>query len=280
MKGKGKWQMALSLLTNIGSVTASNALTNNQAALNQSIAQLSSGKRIVTAADDPGGLSIAIETQGLLGSLQQATANTQNAQSYLQTADGALSNIGNLIQSAQQLATEASDGSFNSTQLTSLDGQYQAILSSINQIANGSKFNGIGLFSGSAVTFQVGATNTANDQLAVTIAKTDTTTLAINGTDLTSQANAQTALGKVTTALATVAGSRAGVGAAEQQLTAISSNLQSTEQNLTSALSSIQDANIAQTYATFTKQSVLQQAGVQVLKQADQSPSQLLALFQ
>jgi len=272
--------MALSLITNIGSLQASNALTNNQTQLNQSIAQLSSGKRIVSASDDPGGLTIAMETQGLLGALNQASSNVANAQSFLQTADGALSNIGNLLQTAQQLATEAADGSYNSTQLTSIDSQYQAILTSINQIANGSSFNGISLFTGSAVTFQVGATNTANDQLSVTLAKADTTTLAINGTSLTSQGNAQAALTKVTTALATVAGDRDTVGSSEQSLSAVSSNLQSTEQNLSSALSTIQDANVAQTYAKFTKESVLQQAGVQVLRQADQTPSQLVALFQ
>jgi len=272
--------MSLSLVTNIGALTASNALTNNQMVLQQSISQLSSGKRIVNASDDPAGLSIAMETSGLLGSLGQASSNVNNAQSYLQTADGGLANIGNLLQTAQQLATEAADGSYNNTQLTAIDGQYQGVLNSINQIANGSQFNGISLFSGNAVTFQVGATNTANDQLTVTVNKADTTTLAINGTSLTSQANAQAALTAVTTALGTIAGDRGSLGASEQQLTAIGQNLQSTSANLTSALSNIQDANIAQTYATFSKQTVLQQAGVQVLKQADQTPQQLLALFQ
>ena len=279
-EGKGEIGMALSLITNIGSLIASNALTDNQNALNTSIAQLSTGKRIVSAATDPGGLSIATETSGLLGALNQASSNSTNAQAFLQTADGALSNIGNLLQTAQQLATEAADGSYNGSQLTSIDSQYQAILTSINQIANGSQFNGISLFTGTPVTFQVGATNTANDQLAVTIAKADTTTLAVNGTSLTSQANAQAALTKVTTALATIAGDRATVGSSEQSLTAVSNNLQSTEQNLSAALSNVQDTNVAQTYATFTKESVLQQAGVQVLKQAEQTPSQLVALFQ
>ena len=272
--------MALSLITNIGALQASDALTNNQTAMNTSIAQLSTGKRIVSAATDPGGLSIATETQGLLGALNQASQNTSNAQSFLQTADGALSNIANLLQTAQQLATEAADGSYNSTQLTSINSQYTSILSSINQIANGAQFNGISLFSGAATTFQVGATNTANDQLTITIAKADTTTLAINGTNLTNQANAQATLTSITTALATVAGDRGNLGASEQQLTAIGQNLQSTTANLTSALSNIQDANVAQTYATYTQETVLQQAGVQVLKQADQTPSQLLALFQ
>jgi len=272
--------MALSIITNIGALEASNALTANQNSLNTSIAQLSSGKRIVTAADDPAGLAIAMETQGLIGALNQANSNSQNAQSFLQTADGALSNIGNLLQTAQQLATEASDGSFNGSQLTALDAQYQSILSSINQIANGSQFNGISLLSGTAVTFQVGATNTANDQLTVTLPTADTGTLAINGTSLTSQANAQAALTSVTAALATVAGDRGTVGAAEQQLTAISNNLTSTTQNLTSALSTIQDANIAQTFANFTQESVLQQVGVSVLKEADNTPAQLVQLFQ
>lgn len=279
-EGKGEQEMALSLITNVGSLIASNALTDNQNALNTSIAQLSTGKRIVTAATDPGGLSIATETQGLLGALNQASSNATNAQAFLQTADGALSNIGTQLQTAQQLATEAADGSYNSTQLASIDSQYQAILSSINQIANGASFNGISLLTGTSVTFQVGATNTANDQLSVTINKADTTTLAVNGTSLTSQANAQAALTKVTAALATIAGDRATVGSSEQSLTAVSNNLQSTEQNLTSALSNVQDTNVAQTYAAFTQQSVLQQAGVQVLKQAEQTPAQLVALFQ
>ena len=272
--------MALSLVTNIGSLIASNALTDNQNQLNTSISQLSTGDRIVTAVTDPGGLSIATETQGLLGALNQATSNATNAQAFLETADGALSNIATQLQTAQQLATEAADGSYNSTQLGSINSQYQAILSSINQIANGASFNGISLLTGTAVTFQVGATNTANDQLSVTINKADTATLAINSTSLTSQANAQAALTAVTTALATIAGDRATVGSSEQSLTAVSNNLQSTEQNLTAALSNIQDTNVAQTYATFTKESVLQQAGVQVLKQAEQTPSQLVALFQ
>lgn len=272
--------MALSLITNVGSLIASNALTDNQNGLNESIAQLSTGKRIVTAADDPGGLSIATETQGLLGALNQASSNATNAQAFLETADGALSNIANLLQTAEQLATEASDGSYNSTQLASIDSQYQSILSSINQIAAGASFNGISLLTGASVTFQVGATNSSNDQLSVTINKADTTTLAINGTDLTTQANAEAALTKVTAALATIAGDRATVGSSEESLNAVSSNLQSTEQNLTTALSNIQDANVAQTYAKFTQESVLQQAGVQVLKQAEQTPAQLVALFQ
>ena len=272
--------MSLSLITNIGSLTASDALTDNQHNLQQSIAQLSSGKRIVTAADDPAGLSIAMETQGLLGALGQASTNTSNAESYMSTADSALANIGDLLATAQQLATEASDGSYNNAQLTAIDGQYQGILSSINQIANGTQFNGVSLFSGNATTFQIGAANNANDQLNITINKADTTTLAINGTALTTQANAQAALTSITNALATVAGDRGSIGASEQQLSAIGQNLQSTEANLTQALSTIQDANIASTYATFTKETVLQQAGVQVLKQADQTPQQLLALFQ
>src|SRR5581483_4313094 len=98
--------MSLSIVTNIGSLMATNALTNNQNALNQTIAQLSSGKRINTAADDPAGLAIALQMSGLLGGLNQAQSNTANDSALMQTADGALSNIGNLLTTMQQLATE------------------------------------------------------------------------------------------------------------------------------------------------------------------------------
>jgi len=272
--------MSLSIVTNVASLIASDELTNNQTAINQTTAQLSSGKRIVNASDDPGDLVLATEEQGLLGAFGQAQNNTANATSFLQTADGALSNIANLLQTAQQLATEASDGSFSSGQLTALDGQYQAILKSVTQIVNGSTFNGTSLLTGASVTFQVGATNSANDQLTVALPSVSVSALLLTGTSLTSNGNAQTALGAVTTALATVAGARGSLGASEQQLSAISNNLQSTTQNLTSALSTIQDANIAQTYATFTQESVQQQIGVQVLRQADQTPTNLVALFQ
>ena len=272
--------MSLSVITNIGSLVASNELSNNQTALNETTAQLSSGKRIVNASDDPGDLVLATEEQGLIGALGKAQNNTANATLFLQTADGALSNIANLLQTAQQLATEASDGSFSSSQLTALNSQFQAILGSITQIVNGSTFNGTSLLQGASITFQVGATNSSNDQLTITLPKVDTTTLAINSSSLSTQTNAQSALAAVTAALATVAGARGSLGASEQQLSAISNNLQSTTQNLTSALSTIQDANIAQTYATYTQEQVLQQIGVQVLRQADSTPTQLVALFQ
>ena len=272
--------MSLSVITNVGSLLASDQLSNNQVGLNETIAQLSSGKRIVNASDDPAGLVLATEQQGLLGALGKAQSNTANATSFLQTADGALSNIGNLLQTAQQLATEASDGSFSSSQLTALNSQYQAILSSITQIVNGTNFNGQALLGGGSVTFQVGAGTTSNSQVTITLPSVSTTSLALNSTDLTSQVNAQAALGSITTALGTVAGDRGTLGASEQQLSAIFSNLQTTVQNLTTALSTIQDANVAQTFASFTKFSVLQQIGVQVLRQADASPNQLISLFQ
>ncbi len=125
--------MSLSVVTNVGSLVASNELTNNQTALNETIAQLSSGKRIVNAQDDPGDLVLATEEQGLIGAFGKAQSNTANATLFLQTADGALSNIANLLQTAQQLATEASDGSFSSSQLTALNSQFQAILNSVRR---------------------------------------------------------------------------------------------------------------------------------------------------
>src|SRR5690348_14887337 len=161
--------MSLSIITNIGALQATNGLTNNQNALNQSIAQLSSGKRINTAADDPAGLAIALQMSGLLGGLNQAQSNTANDSALMQTADGALSNIGNLLTTMQQLATEAADAPINSTQLGDLNSEYQTLFGQINSIAQGASFNGVSLLNGTTLTFQTGATNTSNSQVQVAL---------------------------------------------------------------------------------------------------------------
>jgi len=411
--------MSLSIITNTASQLAANSVANNQTSLNQSIAQLSSGKRIVTAADDPAGLAISTEINGLLGALNQSSTNAGNASGLLQTADGAMANIGNALTTMQQLANEAADGTINNTQRAALDSQYQALFGEINNIAQGAQFNGINLLQGGSVTFQVGANNDTNDQLTltmpsitaagllgvalpgagtalventnVTVTAPGANTLAVgttaasdaaaantvaataavgtidgelNGTppnsitltvtgvsgggtgtvgvnnitfvakdsngvtstpftitaantivknldgtgadflfgagntytagqqvtlvfgaagasgSLATQAAAQSQITQTTAALATLATDRGSVGASEQQLSTISANLQSQQQNLSSALSNLQDANVATTFATFTKQLVLQQAGISVLKQADNAPQQLLSLFQ
>jgi flagellin len=406
----------LSLITNIASQVASAALAQNQLAENLSIQQLSSGKRIVQASIDPAGLAVALEMSGLLGGLNQASINAQNANGMLQTADGALANVGNALTTMQQLANEAADGTINDTQRQALDSQFQALFNQINNIANSTQFNGNKLLQGGTVVFQVGATNSANDQLTVTLptitagnllgvslpasgtqlassgasknvaitvpsinntvtlgaaaassggaangvaaAATngqlsanapawvqiqvvqggslgsaggikvvvkdsagnssapvtvaganlaltnvdglgfdlalgssgdtynagDTITLAF-GTPggyatIANQTAAQSVIAQTNTALATLASYRGQIGASEQQLSTISSNLSSETQNLSAALSSIQDANIAQTYAAFTQQVVLSQASVAVLKQANSIPQQLATLFQ
>jgi flagellin len=413
--------MALSLITNIGSLIASNQLTQNQLGLNQSIAQLSSGKRIVSAANDPAGLAIASQTAGTVSQLTQASANDTNAQAFLQTADGALSNINNVLTTLQQVATEAADGSFSASQLADLQTQYASLYSQIDSIAQSAQFNGISLLSGGSRTFQVGSLNSGNNQQAVALptisaasllnsttpvsgvtlvagtnvsisaptgvaahvalgataassiglqnqaaaaatngklssnapSSLSLTVISVNngaatsgalGTDnitfqvsdstggggqvtlygaaaqlaisnvdnlgfdlkvgsaadvfhvgdqislnfgtaggtssVSTQANAQLAITATTTAIQTIATDRASIGASEQQLANTATNLTTYGQNLTQALSSIQDANVAQTFAKFTQESVLQQAGVQVLRQADQAPQQLLTLFQ
>src|SRR5216684_1055168 len=156
--------MALSLITNIGSLIASNQLTQNQLGLNQSIAQLSSGKRIVSASNDPAGLAIASQTSGTLSGLSQASANDANAQSFLQTADGALSNINNVLTTMQQVATEAADGSFSASQLADLQTQYSSLYSQIDSISQSAQFNGISLLSGGSRTFQIGSSNSSNNE--------------------------------------------------------------------------------------------------------------------
>src|SRR5579875_3826161 len=409
--------MALSLITNMGANIAANALANNQTEMNQTVSQLATGQRIVNAAIDPAGLAISLEMSGLLGSLNQDSTNAANAQGMLQTADGALANIGNALVTMQQIANESADGTVNNTQRQSLDAQFQQLYT---------EFNGISLLQGQQVTFQVGPSNSAQDQLVVSLPNvsaggllsfnvpstglklssdnyygvtftynnesgastggvspvvsygtgttlatgtanlaassgtsgvigpnspnwvmltvqsisssgtaettgslsSDTITFSITtangqnegtvtlssganwinnlggsgadfsistsssvtfavgqeilislGPNLMTQGSSQTQISSVSTALSTLAGYRGSIGAYEQQLSTISSNLQSESQNLTAALSNIQDANVATTFAQFTKQLVLEQSGVAVLKNAEQIPQQLAQLI-
>ncbi|MGH7838202.1 MAG: flagellin, partial [Candidatus Binataceae bacterium] len=112
---------------------------------------------------------MASQTSGTLSGVNQASQNDANAQSFLQTADGALANINNVLTTLQQVATEAADGSFSASQLADLQTQYASLYSQIDQIAQSAQFNGIALLNGGTKTFQVGSVNTGSQQQTVAL---------------------------------------------------------------------------------------------------------------
>ena len=142
--------MALTILNNISSLTAENALSSTQASLQKTLTQLSTGLKINSGADDAAGLSIANGMQANIAALTQSQQNASNGIGMLQTADGALSQVTSLLNRAVTLATEAASSTLNTsgTQATALDTEFQSILSTINTIGSTTNFNGQAVFTG------------------------------------------------------------------------------------------------------------------------------------
>src|SRR5579863_5445853 len=139
--------MSLTVLNNISSLTAENALSNTQASLQKTLTQLSTGMKINSGADDAAGLSIANGMQANIAALTQSQQNASNGIGMLQTADGALSQVTGLLNRAVTLATEASNSGLTSGQGTALNNEFQSILSEIDQIGQTTDFNGENVFS-------------------------------------------------------------------------------------------------------------------------------------
>ena len=180
--------MSLSILNNISSLTAENALSNTQASLQKTLTQLSTGLRINSGADDAAGLSIANGLQANIAALTQSQLNASNGIGMFQTADGALSQVTSLLNRAVTLATEASNSTLNTSgsQAKALDTEFQSILSTINTIGSNTQFNGQSVFSNSAISIAMSdGTSNGNMSVSQTIGTLDTGSLGLgNGTTL------------------------------------------------------------------------------------------------
>lgn len=270
----------LSILNSISSLTAESALSSTQASLQKTLTQLASGLRINSGSDDAAGLAIANGLQANISALTQSSQNASDGIGLLQTADGALSQVTSLLNRAVTLATEASNGGLSTSQATALDTEYQSILNEIGNIGTTTNFNGTAIFGTTADVFTSDGTTGGSNTLSTAIGALDTTTLGLNTTDLTSTANAQTALTDISAAIQTVAANRGSIGAAVNQLTA-DANVQNTEiTNLTSAQNAVQNADIGQTVAKMTQFNVLQQTGMAALSQSNQAQQAVLKLLQ
>ena len=279
--------MSLGILTNVAATYAENNLNQTQSSLQNVLQQLSSGSRINSGADDAAGLSIADGLTANEAALTQSAQNAQNGVGLLQTADGALSQVTNLLDRAVTLATEASNGGLTTAQSTAADTEFQSILTEITNIGSTTNFNSTAVFSATATNFTVSDGTTAGTTtIAATIgALSDANVGAGTGVDLsaqvlTSQAAATTALGKITTAIADVSAQRGAIGANINQLNAAANVASSEEVNLSSAQSAILSTNFGQATSDLAKYQVLSQTGISALAQANSSQQEILKLLQ
>ncbi|HEY5211521.1 MAG TPA: flagellin [Acidobacteriaceae bacterium] len=271
----------ISVLNNVSSLVAENALSSTQTNLQSTLQQLSTGLRINSGADDPAGLSIANGLGANIAALTQSTQNASNGVGLLQTADGALSRVTTLLNQAVSIATEASNGGLTTAQSTAADTEFQSIMSEITQIGSTTNFNGSAVFSATAQTvFTSDGTTSGTTTTSTTTGALSATSLGLNADVLTSAAAATTALTNLTAAIDTVSASRGTIGASVNQLTA-DEGVQSTEvQNLTSAQNNIQNADIGTTVAKMTQYNVLEQTGMAALSQSNSAQQSVLKLLQ
>jgi len=284
--------MSLGILTNVAATYAENNLNQTQNSLQNVLQQLSSGSRINSGADDAAGLSIADGLTANEAALTQSAQNAQNGVGLLQTADGALSQVTNLLDRAVTLATEASNGGLTLAQSGAADTEFQSILTEIGNIGSTTNFNSSAVFNGAAPTTFVLSDGTAAGKTTISAAATVLTAASIGGTAFTAadtltgatavagQASAQTTLTAITAAIAGISADRGAIGANINQLNAAANVASSEEVNLSSAQSSILSTNFGQATSDLAKFQVLSQTGISALAQANSSQQEILKLLQ
>jgi len=269
--------------TNMNALTIENTLSNTNAAVSGSLEKLSSGLRINSAQDDPAGFAIANSFKASIASMQVASQNANQANSMLQTADGAYSQINNILVQMKSLATEAASGQESGTNLTSLQGEFSDLSNEINSIANSTQYGNSFLINGSvsgAITFQVGETNDASNQIGLTFNSATSTSLGVNTLNISSNSGAQAAMTAIDTALTSINAFMGDVGGSQNQLQYTINNLTTSIQNYTASASTIEDVDMAAEVSNMTKHQILQQSAMAMLAQANSQPQAILKLLQ
>jgi flagellin len=276
--------MSLSILNNIPSLMAENQLDVTQQGLQKTLFQLSSGSRINSGADDAAGLAIADVLGANITALQQSGANANDGVGALQVADGSLAQVTTLLNRAVTLATESATGTVSSDQRTAIDAEFQAIKAEIDQIGSQTSFNGTSVFTASTTSIFLSDAN-SNSTIAVNVGVLSSSSVGsaatnLSADDLTTAANATTALSDINKAIAGVAASRGDLGATMNRLAAAVNVMQNQVQNLTAAQDTITAADIGTSVANLSKYQILQQTGISALAQANSSQQAVLKLLQ
>ena len=266
--------MSMTINTNVASLNAQRNLTTSKDSLATSLQRLSSGLRVNSSKDDAAGLAIADRMNAQIKGINVAIRNANDGISLAQTAEGALATVSDVFQRMRELAIQAQNGSNGTSDRANLNTEYQQLSAEVTRIASQTKFNGTAIVGSGAgaQTFQVGANN--GDTLTVTTAAVTT----VAG-DLTTAANASTAVTALDTMMDTITTNRATYGAAMSRFSFAINNLQITGENQEAARGRIMDADFAMETATLSRAQILQQAGAAMVAQANQLPNQVLALL-
>ena len=268
--------MSVIINTNMAAIGAAYNLGNSNTALQKSLARLSSGSQIVSSSDDAGGLAVSMNMNATIATTNATNTGISDANSFLQTQDGALSVAGNVLSRMSQLKTEANDPTKSSSDIANYNAEFTALQSQLTDLSAGN-FNGVALFVSGGSTLSVSTSADGSTTQAITQSNLAGVTSAI--TNASSGINGVTS-SQLTAAISAVAAERATNGAQASRLNFASQVLSVNATNLTSAVSQITDVDVATESTKLAKNNILVQAGTSMLAQANSSAQSVLKLLQ
>jgi flagellin len=269
--------------TNISAIRAANASNSAAKMLGTAMERLSTGKRINSAKDDAAGMAIATSMTSAVRGMSQGIRNANDGISLAQTAEGALSEVTNMVQRVRELAVQSASGTYqDATDRAYMQTEVDELTSQIDQVITNTKFNGVTLFDASTATVTVQTGSNAADTVDINMA--DLTALAASGGaagsyDVSTATAANGVLATLDTELDTISSARAGLGAGQNRLESVVNNLTSNVTNLSDARSRIEDADYSAETTAMAKAQILSQASTAMIAQANQSQQNVLSLL-
>jgi flagellin len=279
--------MALSVATNTGALMAQAAASSVNKEMETSMARLSSGKRINSAADDAAGVAIASRLTSEVRGTNQAIRNAMDAQAFLDTAEGAHKEIENILQRMRELAVQAANDTNDATDRDNLDTEFASLIVEIDRISDVTEWAGKSLMAADgSFTFQIGSGTANADSLTVVIQQMGTDSMGSVATSFVANAHvstaalAATAIDALDAAIQVVNSQRASLGSYSNRLDHTVANLTNVSTNLQAGLGRIEDADFAAETTNLAKTQILQQASTAMLAQANASKQNVLSLLQ
>jgi len=268
--------------TNISAMKASNASVSASKMLGTAMERLSTGKRINSAKDDAAGLAIATTMTSQVKGMSQGIRNANDGISLAQTAEGALSEVTNMMQRVRELAVQSTSGTYQQTDRDYMQSEVTALTEQIDDVLSTTKFNGNDLFSttsGTDVSFDIQTGAYSGETITLTSTALDSTNFDASALDVSSASAASTTIDNVDLALADVNKARASLGAGQNRLESAVNNLTSNVTNLSDARSRIEDADYSVETSNMAKAQILSQASTAMISQANQSQQNVLSLL-
>ncbi|GGJ82594.1 flagellin [Pilimelia anulata] len=264
--------MGLRINQNIAAQNAHRNLSVTDGQMSKSLEKLSSGFRINRAADDAAGLAISEGLRAQVGGLKVGARNAQDGISVAQTAEGALTEVHSMLQRMNDLSVQYNSGVQNTDSQAALQAEFDELNTEIARIGTNTTFNGVALFGGAALAFQVGYANTDTIDITATALADFTAGAAVAAVDITDSTTLQAAVTEIST-------QRAELGAVQNRFEHTLNSVSVATENLSASESRIRDTDMAQEMMNFTRSQILSQAGTAMLAQANQASQGVLSLL-